>query len=218
VTEPGKDLYGRAKVIGLLGGMGSGKSEVARVFAEEARARVISGDALAHEALRRPEVREQIARRWGPGVLDERGEVDRKQLGGIVFATRSELEALEALVHPWIKARILEELDAARRDGARLVVLDAAIMLEAGWSEVCDELVFVEVPREVRLGRVARQRGWTEKEVEAREMAQMPLAEKAARADHILENSGTLEDLRRQVRALLARRGVSPTTSGPESR
>src|SRR5262245_57484192 len=196
------------KVIGLIGGIGSGKSQVARVFAERAGARVISGDALGHEALRQPEVRDQVVRRWGDAVLDAGGAVDRKKLGGIVFASPSELRALEAVVHPWITWRIREELASARRDGVPFVVLDAALLFEAGWAGLCDAVVFVDVPREARLERVVRQRGWTKEEVEARERAQMPLTEKARMAHDTLDNSGTLDDLRRQVDALLARWAV----------
>ena len=108
----------------------------------------------------------------------------------------------------WITRRIREELDAARRDGVPLVVLDAAILLEAGWAGLCDVVVYVDVPRDERLGRVARQRGWSAAEVEARERAQMPLTEKARMAHDTLDNSGTLDDLRRQVDALLGRWAV----------
>src|SRR6185436_7540122 len=132
------------------------------------------------------------ARRWGTSVLDADGEVDRRKLGGIVFADSSELAALEALVHPWIKRRIAEDVEAYRRDASvPLVLLDAAILLEAGWEGVCDALVFVDVPRPLRLQRMAGQRGWTQEEVEARESAQLPLLEKARRADFTLDNSGT---------------------------
>jgi len=207
----------KPKVIGLIGGIGSGKSQVARVFAEEAGAKIISGDALGHEALKQPEVRDQVVRRWGASLLDANGEVDRRKLGGIVFADSSERMALEALVHPWIKRGIGEEVEAFRKDASvPLIVLDAAILLEAGWNGVCDALIFVDVPRDLRLRRVARQRGWTEEEVEARESAQLPLSEKAGRADGSLDNSGTVEDLRRQVRSLLARWGIPRTARAPE--
>src|SRR5258708_643128 len=188
------------RVIGLIGGIGSGKSQVARVFVEESGGKIISGDALGHEALKQPEIRAAVARRWGASVLDAHGEVDRRKLGGIVFADSSELAALEGLVHPWIKRRIGEDVEVYRRDASvPLVILDAALLLEAGWDGVCDALVFVDVPRPVRLRRIAGQRGWTQEEVEARESAQLPLSEKAGRADVSLDNSGTVEDLRQQV-------------------
>jgi dephospho-CoA kinase len=197
-------------VIGLLGGIGSGKSQVAALLAHRG-ARVVAGDELAHAALRQPEIQSQVVARWGPDVVDERGEILRRKLGSIVFADHGERRALEAMVHPWIKRRIAEEVAAARADPAvRLIVLDAAVMLEAGWNDVCDRLVFVDAPREVRLRRVAGQRGWAAAELEERERSQLPLTEKAARADHVLENATTLEDLERQVNDLLHLWGLGP--------
>src|SRR5438876_742362 len=112
--------------------MGSGKSRVAAEFAKYG-ARVISGDKFGHEALRQPEIKEQVVRRWGPEILDEKGEVDRRKLGTIVFADTQERKVLEGLVFPWIEQRIGEEITRAQGDpSVKLVVLDAAIMLEAG--------------------------------------------------------------------------------------
>jgi len=197
------------RVVGVVGGIGSGKSQVTRLLAETG-APVISGDALGHEALRQPEIKEQIVGRWGVGLLDDAGEVRRRELGGIVFADAKELRALEEIVHPWIKRRIREEVEQARQSAtAPLIVLDAAILLEAGWQDACDVIVFVDVPRDLRLARIARQRGWTEKEVEAREKAQWPLSDKRARADVVLDNSGSPEDLRHRLDALLVQWGVA---------
>jgi dephospho-CoA kinase len=190
-------------VVGLIGGIGSGKSKVAAVFAARG-ARVISGDDLAHEALHQPEVKARIAERWGEGVFDEKGNIQRSRLASVVFADPDERRVLENLVHPWIRDRIRRSVDDARRDPAvRLIVLDAAIMLETGWNEICDRLVYVDAPREQRIRRVAGQRGWTPQELEARERAQLPLTEKAARADHAVDNSGSLEHLGQQVDELL---------------
>ena len=186
-------------VVGLVGGIGAGKSQVAEAFARRG-ARVVSGDALAHAALRQSAIKEQVVRRWGERMLDDKGEVQRRLLASVVFAEAGERRALEAMVHPWIKERIRAEVDAARTDASvRLIVLDAAVMLEAGWHDVCDRLVYIDAPREVRLRRVAGQRGWTAREVEAREAAQLPLTAKAAHADYTLDNSASLEELERQV-------------------
>ena len=190
-------------VVGLLGGIGSGKSRVAEAFARRG-ARVIDADRIGHEALRDAEVRRQIVERWGSGLLDDNGAIVRRRLGQIVFADDAERRALEAIVHPWIGRRIREEIAAAQADpAARLILLDAAIMLEAGWNSACDKMVFIDTPRPLRLERIARQRGWSGEEVATRERAQLPLTEKAARADHVLDNSGTLEELERQVDELL---------------
>jgi dephospho-CoA kinase len=200
-------------VIGLIGAIGGGKSAAAAALARRGGL-VLGGDEIAHLALRDPEVRRRVVERWGPGVLGDDGEVQRRKLGAIVFADRKELKALEALVHPWVKGRIREEIARAQADpSAAFVVLDAAVMLEAGWHDVCDRLVFVDAPREQRVRRVAG-RGWSEEELARREAAQLPLTEKAARADHVLDNSRSLEHLERQVDDLL-RRWLRPADREP---
>ena len=189
-------------IIGLIGGIGSGKSRVAAAFAKRG-ARVISGDQAGHEALKQPEIRDQVVERWGKGLVDEKREVNRRALGRIVFAKQEELRALEAMVFPWIGQRLRDEIAAAARDvQVPLIVLDAAVMLEAGWNNVCDRIVYVHAPRDARLRRLAETRGWTAKEVEARESAQMSLTEKATRADFAVDNSGSPEELERQVEAI----------------
>jgi dephospho-CoA kinase len=208
----------RKLVIGLIGGIGSGKSTVAQAFARRG-GRVIVADALGHEALRQPEIRARVVGRWGPRVLDEAGEVSRRKVAGIVFAktpqARDELRALESLVFPWIGRRIGEEIATARSDpGTRLIVLDAAVMLEAGWNNVCDRIVYVHAPREVRLRRLAEGRGLGPKEVEQREGAQLSLTEKATRADDAVDNSGSPEETRRQVDDLLCRWGLAADAAG----
>ncbi len=206
-------------VIGVIGGPGSGKSSVAAEFAKHG-GRVISGDRLGHEALRQPEMRQAMVRHFGPEVVGAAGEIDRLKLGAKVFADPAERRALEALVQPWIERRIREEIAKASADTqVRFIVLDAAIMLEAGWNKVCDVLVYVHAPREVRLRRLAEQRGWTAKEVEARENAQWTLTEKVTRAESALDNSGSLELMARQVEDLLGRWGLAqcPASELPRS-
>jgi dephospho-CoA kinase len=192
-------------VIGLVGGIGSGKSLVARILGEYG-AHVIEADRLGHEALRQPPIREQVVRRWGPAILDDQGEVDRRQLAAIVFADPGERKALEALVFPWIERRIREEIAKAEQNpDTSMAVLDAAILLEAGWRQVCDFVIYVEAPREQRLERLAAQRGWSAKEVEARERAQLSLEEKAARADVVVDNAGDPAQTRKQVEQLVTK-------------
>jgi dephospho-CoA kinase len=194
-------------VIGLLGGMGSGKSRVAAEFAEHG-ARVINADQLGHDALREPAIRDELVLRWGRKILDANGDIARGSVARIVFADEAERRALEAVVHPFITGRIREEIDKAQNDpGVKLVVLDAAIMLETGWDQVCDNLIYVHAPRAARLRRLADQRGWSEKEVEAREHAQISLTEKATRANCAIDNSESPESLARQVESLLRQWG-----------
>jgi dephospho-CoA kinase len=190
-------------VIGLLGGMGSGKSRVAAEFARHG-ACIVNADQLGHEALRQPAIRDHLVQRWGRDILDENGEIDRSRVARIVFAEEAERKKLEAVVHVHITRRIQEEIKEAQNEPlVKLVVLDAAIMLETGWDKVCDRLVYVHAPRAARLQRLADQRGWTEKEVDAREHAQMSLTEKASRADSAIDNTDSPESLARQIESLL---------------
>jgi dephospho-CoA kinase len=192
-------------VIGLIGGIGAGKSRVSAALARRG-GRVVAGDPVGHDALRQPAIREKIVARWGPAMLDAAGQIDRSKLGAVVFADRAARRELEAIVQPWIGEQLRAEIAKAQADpAASFVVLDAAVMLEAGWQGACDLLVYVHAPRPVRLARVAEQRGWSPAEAAAREQAQMPLAEKAARADVALDNSGPPEELEPQLDRLVER-------------
>jgi dephospho-CoA kinase len=196
--------------------MGSGKSLAAAEFARHG-ARIISGDKFGHEALRQPDIKEAVVKRWGSEILDSARDVDRRKLGRIVFADERERKALEALVFPWIERRIDEEIARAKADASvKMVVLDAAIMLEAGWAASCDRLVYVDAPREQRLQRLAKERGWDTHDVEKREKSQWPLTEKQKRADWTLDNSGSPEQLARQVRDLLTHWGVLEKRDGEQ--
>ena len=195
-------------VVGLIGAMGSGKSRVAEVFSGH-NAKVVSGDRLGHEALLQPAVKDELVGRWGARVLDRNGEIDRRSVAKIVFVDPAERRALEALSFPWIERRIKEEIAAAQTDSkVALVVLDAAIMLEAGWDKYCDRIVYVHAPRPMRLRRLIQERGWTPAELETRESAQMPLAERVSRANDVVDNSGSLEKTSRQVETLLNEWGI----------
>jgi dephospho-CoA kinase len=194
-----------APVIGIVGGIGSGKSLVATEFVRHGGV-LVAGDQLGHAALREPEVKSQIVARWGEQVLDANGEVDRRRLGAIVFGDSAERQALEAITHPIIGQRIREAIaEATRRPQTPLIVLDAAVMLEAGWHDICDYLLFIDSPRDVRLQRLQERRGWSAHEVEERERAQMPLQEKRQYADAVVENAASPEQVADQVHALLDR-------------
>jgi dephospho-CoA kinase len=196
-------LYG-LPVVGLLGGVASGKSLVARLLAEQG-ACVLDGDTAGHAVLRLPEVVQAIAQRWGRDVLDADGQVRREALAAIVFAPPPdgprELRHLEELTHPRIERRLKDEAAAAARTGrVRALVLDAAVMLKSGWHAVCDAIVLVDVPRELRQQRAA-ERGWDAAQFAAREAAQEPIEEKRRFATHTIDNSGPPDATRAQVQA-----------------
>lgn len=195
-------------VLGLIGGIGSGKSLAAAEFAKHG-GRIVSGDQAGHDALQEPNIRRQVLARWGDRIRNEKGDIDRRALGKIVFGNPAERQALEELVFPFIKQRLKEEIEAARNDPkVRFVILDAAIMLEAGWNDVCDRIIYVHAPREVRLRRIASQRSWDDKELAAREAAQMTLTDKASRADFAIDNSGPPEQMVEHVKRLIKNQGL----------
>jgi dephospho-CoA kinase len=194
---------GKMKVLGLLGGVASGKSLVAGLLAQRG-AVVLDADRAGHEALRLPEVQEAIRRRWGEAVFGADGGVDRSRLARVVFAPPPdgppERRFLEQLTHPHIAQALRRQVETLPKD-TPLAVLDAALILEAHWGKLVQAFVFVEAPLEVRLAR-AKARGWTEEEFAAREAAQESLDFKRTRADVMIDNSGLPEDTEAQITRL----------------
>jgi dephospho-CoA kinase len=184
-------------LVGLTGGIGSGKSTVARMLAERG-AVVLDADAYARDAVAvgTPGYR-AVVKRFGDEVVDPAGELDRRALAAIVFADGEARRDLEAIVHPEVRRRLAQAIEAHAADD--IVVIDSPLLVEAGHGESVQLLVVVTAPEEARLARLAADRGMGEDEVRARMASQLPLEEKAAIADIILDNAGDLVDLERQV-------------------
>jgi len=205
VSEPNSTRTRRTKpIIGLAGGIGAGKSSVARFF-ELSGAAVIDSDRLAHDELNDPEVIATLRHWWGDSVLSASGEVERGAVGTIVFADPAELARLEGLLYPRLE-RCRRELIAAYEADERIlaIVIDAPKLYEAGVDKVCDVVVFVDADQRTRVGRVADSRGWTEEELTRRENLQKPLDMKKASADYVLSNNSNIEELRIQVKQVLS--------------
>jgi dephospho-CoA kinase len=193
-------------VVGLIGGVASGKSLVAKMFAESG-AIVLDADKLGHLALQQEGIKVQIRQQWGHSVFDHHGNVDRSKLAAIVFGDREDatedLAKLESITHPFIKQQLAELIDQHRSAGAPLVVLDAPILIKAGWDQFCDEVLFVNADDSVRQKR-ALSRGWTANELRKRENSQTSMEKKRQRATRIIENNSDIDHLRMQVNTLLA--------------
>jgi dephospho-CoA kinase len=192
------------KIIGLIGGVGSGKSTVAQIF-RELGAGVLDADRVGHEVLRLPAVRAAVGGRWGKDVIGPDGEVDRKAIARIVFASAPdgprELAELERITHPEIRNRLKIEAAEMGRRGVPLVILDAPVMLKAGWDAICDEIVFIDAPTDVRQERVAS-RHWPPDELARREAAQESIEAKRRIADFVLDNSSDMSYIQSQVERL----------------
>lgn len=197
--------------IGLIGGVACGKSTVAEMLAEHG-AVVLNADRTAHNVLTEPEVIQALVARWGRGILTSEGFINRPEVARHVFGDNLEAAEerafLESVVHPLARAAIEKKRDFLVKQGQQVFVIDAPLLLEAGWDATCDCVVMVDTPDDRRIEFAAR-RGWPSGEVERRENAQLPLATKRHRADLVIDNSVPLSEVRNRI-AIFWREVVAP--------
>jgi dephospho-CoA kinase len=188
--------------VGLTGGIGCGKSSVVEML-REMGVPVIEADDLVHELSRAGEaVHEEIVEAFGREILAENGEIDRARLAGIVFGSPEKLERLNRIVHPRVLERTERWMGERRREGAQLVVVEAPLLVEAGFHRRLDRLVVVWCRPEQQIERLSG-RGMSGEEARQRIAAQMPAEEKMRLADYLIDNSGTRDQTRRQVDILV---------------
>jgi dephospho-CoA kinase len=170
---------------------------------------LINGDEVGHEVLTLKAVQDAIRLRFGDGVFDANGQIDRRSLGQRVFGPSDEMQIarrdLERIVHPRIRETFEERIAKAGLARKRAVLLDAAVLFEAGWNDLCHAIVFIEVPRIERLTRLRVGRGWDDREVERREASQVPLETKRNRSQFVIENAQSIDEAGRQLKELLTR-------------
>ncbi len=195
-------------VVGILGGIGSGKSAVSRGLSNHFKTYLIDADRAGHEVLGISIVKDGIRRDFGDTVFDG-AEICRKSLARQVFGSeihhQQALIKLEQIVHPEIRRQVEKEL-AEVSEITEVVVLDAAVMLEAGWNDLCDTIVFVDTPFETRLQRVEENRGWTADELKRREASQVSLDDKQEVSEFVVDNSGSLENAVEQLASFIEKK------------
>jgi dephospho-CoA kinase len=184
-------------LVGLTGGIASGKTTVSAMLAERG-AEVIDADHIARQVVL-PGTRAwcRIRDHFGPGVLHSDGQIDRQALADIVFADQAKLTVLNEITHPEIFARIADRLEA-HHDQDVVVVLDAALLIEAGLADGVDVVIVTHSPREIQVERLAA-KGMGERDASSRIAAQLAPEQRLARADIVIDNSGSLEELGRRV-------------------
>jgi dephospho-CoA kinase len=191
-------------IIGLLGGIGSGKSAVADAFAELGAA-VIDADKLAKDLLDKPEYRDKIVANFGSEVLGENGFIDRAKLANTVFSDEKKLKTLTNIIHPAVLQQTQVLIDAyLKTETIRAIVLDVPLLAETGFEDRCGVLVFVKTIKDIRLQRAAK-RGLTPRDLEIRENFQISLDKKESMADYIVNNNSDLTVLAEQVRRIFNR-------------
>jgi dephospho-CoA kinase len=204
-SDPERRAARAPLVVGVLGGIASGKSLVARVLRGPDGV-LVDADALAHAVLGEPDVVELVRARFGAAAIGPDGRPDRAVLGRRVFSDAAARAALEGWIHPRVRDRMHAVLASAA--GRPIAVLDVPLLLENdaqhGLVRLVDVLVFVDAPADERDARAQRNRGWPSGEVARREALQLPLSEKRARADVVLANGGTAAELERAATRLRA--------------
>jgi len=196
------------KVIGLTGGIGTGKSTVAQ-YLGELGAWTMDLDQTGHEVLRDPAILQDLVQAFGDGILDVEGQVDRAKVGKLVFGHAGELQKLTAVVHPAIDARVSQYIEDARKDGVRVVVLEAAALMESGRDWQVDEVWVTVAPLHIVIPRVMARSGMSQAEILERAKAQLPAGELSDIADVVIDTDCSFNELKDRVRtawdALLTR-------------
>lgn len=209
-------------VVGVTGGIATGKSAVVEQF-RQLGAAVISADELAREIVRPGEdALARLVERFGPGILLSDGNLDRKALAELIFADPEARRDLNRITHPAIARLSAARIASLQRQGAMLIIYEAPLLFEAGAENRVERIVVVTAPAEVQRQRLMARDGLDERAAQARIEAQMPLADKVRRADFVVDNAGTVDDLAVKVRDLydrlleLARNrpDVPPETAG----
>jgi dephospho-CoA kinase len=189
-------------MVGLTGGIASGKSTVGSMLRERG-ATILDADKVGHRVLLKgSDAYGDVIATFGSSVLADDGEIDRKKLGAIVFADPAKLEQLNAISHPRLRQMMIDEVEQIRAEGStEVLIVDAALLFEAGWEVLCDESWVVFVPEAIAVERLIARNGLTAEQALSRIRSQMPIEEKRGRGDVVIENDGTLDELERKVDA-----------------
>jgi len=186
-------------IIGILGGVGSGKSTVAEEFVKLG-CKKIDADKIAHELLDEPVVKEQVVSSLGKAILDSAGKIDRKKLADIAFVDGNKLSALNKIIHPYVLERAEELIKQySRQNQVRAIVLDMPLLVEVGWDKRCDRLIFVDCKRQLRADRAKKMGFFNENQHKIRENFQISLDNKHNIADNIIDNNSGFSALAEQV-------------------
>ena len=198
-------MYQRKPIIGLAGGIGSGKSFIAGLFGELGCG-VIDSDAQVRQVYQDPAVLATIRGWWGDSVIDSSGKADRRAIATKVFNNPAERQRLESLIHPRVDVLRQDRMKEFAIDPKIVAfVWDTPLLFEAGLNSRCDAVIFIESPFDQRLRRVTESRGWDQSELQRREKLQWPLDRKREISDDVLQNTADAGDARRQVRDVLLR-------------
>ena len=190
---------GKKPVIGIVGGIGSGKSTVAAEFAKLG-CKTIDADKIAHELLERNPVKEKIVASFGQAVLDSAGKIDHSKLADIAFSDAGKLSTLNKIIHPFVLRRAEELIKQYNcQNQVKAIVLDMPLLMEVGWAKRCDKLIFIDCRPQLRVERAKKIAIFNENQQKIRENFQISLDNKADTADNIIDNNSGFSELTEQV-------------------
>ena len=193
-------------VIGLTGSIGTGKSESARQL-EMLGASIISADQVGHEAYTpNTEAWEQVVAAFGDDILQGDKEIDRRKLGAIVFSDSSQLDKLNAIMHPRMARMVSDKIEVLRGQDVKVVVVEAALLFEAGWDTLVEEVWVTDSSEDIVVGRLKERNGLSEEEAKKRINSQMDRAERIERSDFVIDNSSDMAGLESAIKELWDRR------------
>lgn len=187
-------------VIGLLGGIASGKSTVSQVFATRG-AFVFNADQVVHQLLQEEPVLQKIKERFGNSILNEKGQIQKNKLAALVFKEKARLDELNQILHPLVFEKLQLFLQEHQKDPQAILLLDIPLLMEKGLHHFCNTLVFIDTPLALRQ-KNASQRGWSSEELQLREQQQLPLLTKKEASPLILSNVHTLDQLQEETNQL----------------
>jgi dephospho-CoA kinase len=189
-------------VIGLTGSIGTGKSEAARQL-QILGASIISADQVGHEAYTpNTEAWEQVVAAFGDDILQDDKDIDRRKLGAIVFSDPSQLEKLNAIMHPRMARMVSDKIEVLRGQGVKVVVVEAALLFEAGWDTLVEEVWVTDSSEDIVVGRLKERNGLSEEEAKKRINSQMDRAERIERSDFVIDNSSDMAGLESAIKEL----------------
>ncbi len=199
-----------ANIIGLTGGIASGKSTVSALLQEKGYT-IIDADLAARMVV---EVGQPaylaIVEAFGKGILQENGQIDRAGLGAIIFNDQTKRNLLNGIVHPAVRSMMLSHKDEAVENGKQTIIMDIPLLFESDLTWMVDRTIVVTVEKDVQLSRLMKRNKMTEEEAASRISSQLPLREKVEKADAVIDNNGSVEDTLKQVEELLTAWGLKP--------
>lgn len=187
------------KIIGITGGVASGKSTVARMF-KRLGAKVIDADNICHKLLKSTKIKDEICKIWGDVIKDNYGDINRDKLAAIVFSNKENVEKLNLIIHPTVIRHIKKQIAKIKKEGTNsIIVIDAALLVETDLASICNTIIFVDTGIDIREERAQKTRHWQKMEITSREMLQISTEYKKQHAKFIINNNNSEDNTFKQV-------------------